>query len=165
MNYIGQFKFVSAHGRLLQAHTSGEMHASQDVANVGEEERWHVYAWPDGKVSLQNFRTNRWLSGEPSGRAICDRESPDTWEKWTLHGIQNKVALLAHHNLWLCGQPSGQDTKFGGEVIADRQGCGPWEQWSMVPCAGIPIRNQTWWNTVQKASEVALKVVPILVAL
>jgi hypothetical protein len=29
MTYIGQFIFVSSHGRLLQAHTDGEMHATE----------------------------------------------------------------------------------------------------------------------------------------
>lgn len=163
-NFAGQFIFISAHGRLLQAHTDGEMHASQEVNNVGEEERWNVYAWSGGKISLQNFRTNRWLCAEPSGKAIADRAAPDIWEQWTLHGVDGThVALKSYHNNWLCAQPPGQDTRYGGDVIADRTNCAKWERFSMIPSPGIPVHNQSWWNDVYGAVKVAAQVVPILV--
>lgn len=164
MDFAGQFIFISSHGRLLQAYTNGEMHASQEVQNAGEEERWNVYVWPDGRLSLQNFRTNRWLCAEPSGKAIADRAAPDIWEQWTLHGVDGThVALRSYHNKWLCAQPPGQDTEHGGEVIADRDNCGPWERFSMVPSPGIQVHNQSWWNDVYGAVKVAAKIVPILV--
>ena len=164
LNFGGQFIFISAHGRLLQAHTDGEMHASQEVEHPGEEERWNVYIWPDGKISLQNFRTNRWLCAEPSGKAIADRAAPNIWEQWTLHGVDGThVALKSYHNKWLCAQPPGQDTQYGGEVIADRANCAAWERFSMIPSPGIPVSNQSWWNDVLGAVKVAAQVVPILI--
>src|SRR4051812_16927793 len=117
MKYAGRFYFVSSNGRLLQSYTTGEMHASQEVQNIGQEERWNVYVWPNGKVSLQNYRTNNWLCAEPNGKAICDRPQPDIWEQWTLHGINGRVAFVSCHNNFLCAQPPGENAQFGGEVI------------------------------------------------
>jgi hypothetical protein len=165
MNYIGQFIFISHKGRLLQAYTNGEMHASQDVKDVGEEERWNVYVWPQGQISLQNYRTNRWLCAEDTGRAICDRERPQSWEKWTLHAVGDgtSVALKSYHGRWLCAQPPGQNVPNGGEVIADRQDCGEWERFSMVPSKDIPLRNQSWWDDALRVVKVASQVVPIVI--
>lgn len=165
-NYVGQFYFVSWSGRLLQAYTDGEMHASQEVGNVGEEERWNVYNWHDGKISLQNYRTNLWLCAEPSGRAICDREQPDTWEQWTLHSVGDgrRVAFKSFHDRWLCAQPPGKDTQYGGEVIADRVDCTEWERFSMIPSAGVPIENQNWWDDVSGFIDDAKELAPIVIA-
>ena len=163
MKYAGQFYFISWHGRLLQAYTDGEMHASQEIGNVGKEERWNVYVWQDGKILLQNYRSNSWLCAEPSGQAICNREQPDVWEQWTLHGVGGRVALLSNHNRWLCAQPPGDDTQYGGEVIADRGECREWERFSMIPAEGTREVNQSWWNDVLEAVNVAKEVVPIIV--
>jgi len=165
MNFIGQFEFISWHGRLLQAHTDGEMHASQEVRNVGEEERWNIYVWPGGKISLQNYRTNRWLCAELSGRAICDREQPDIWEQWTLYasGDSGRINLKSYHSRWLCAQPPNQNTQYGGEVIADRVNAAEWERFSMIQSAGIPLRNQSWWDDVLSLAQVAGQVAPILI--
>jgi len=142
------------------------MHASQDVGSPGEEERWHVYAWPDGQISLQNFRNNRWLCAEPNGRAICDRTAPASWELWRLYsgGDHLTVCLRSAHSRWLCAQPPDQDTQFGGEVIADRVDLGPWERFSMIPSRDVPISNNTWWNAVNTAVQVAEVVIPIVIA-
>jgi hypothetical protein len=166
MNFIGQFVFVSWHGRLLQAYTNGEMHASQEVQNAGEEERWNVYALPNGKVSLQNFRTNLWFCAEPSGRAICDRTQPSEWEQWSLFAIGDgvRVGLKNHHDKWLCAQPPEDDTQFGGEVIADRVNCSDWERFSMIPSAGIPVQNQSWWDDALKVVKVIGDIAPIISA-
>lgn len=167
LSAIGQFTFTSAHGGLLQAHTDGEMHASQDVQNPGLEERWNVYARPAGIVCLQNYRTNRWLCAEPSGRAVCDRTNPGPWEDWRLHasGDGRSVSLLGAHGRWLVAQPPGQNTQWGGEVAADRASAGPWERFSMVPSADVPIRNKRWLDDVINAINVAKQVVPIVVAI
>jgi hypothetical protein len=165
MKYAGRFYFISWHGRLLQGYTNGEMHASQEVQNVGQEERWNVYVWPDGKLSFQNFRSNKWLCAEPNGRAVCDRPQPDIWEKWTLHGISGRVAFQSYHNKFLCAQPPGQNTEFGGEVIANRPECKEWERFSMIPAEGVQEVNNTWWNSVKTAFDVAQQVAPIIVPL
>lgn len=66
MLYIGQFEFISYFGRLLQSHSDGEMHASQDVGSIGDEERWHIYQLRDNVISIQNFSSNKWLSAGES---------------------------------------------------------------------------------------------------
>jgi hypothetical protein len=168
LHLVGQFYFVSTHNRLLQAYTDGEMHASQDVGNVGLEERWNVYGWSEGggKISLQNYRSNRWLCAEPNGKAVCNREAPRQWEQWTLHAVGDgiHVAFLSTHNRWLCAQPPGQDTEFGGEVIANREQLREWERFSMIPSPGVPVRNQSWWNDVGTVINVAKEIIPIVVA-
>jgi hypothetical protein len=165
MTFIGQFVFVSSQGRLLHADTNGELHASQAVENVGEEEPWNVYVWPDGKISLQNYRTKRWLCAENTGRAICDRPGPAVWEQWTLHAIGDgvHVGLKSYHGKWLCAQEPGHDTQNGGEVIADRVNCGEWEHFTMIPSAGVPLQNQNWWNEALNVVRGATTIVPIVV--
>jgi len=163
LKYAGRFYFVSAHGYVLQAHTDGEMHASQEVQNVGEEERWNVYVWPDGLVSLQNFRTNLFLSAQPTGQAIANRPQADIWEKWTLHGVNGRVAFLSYHHKYLSAAPPGQDTRFGGEVIADRDVCADWEHFSMIPSDGVKEVNNTWWNSVTNAINVAAQLAPVVI--
>jgi hypothetical protein len=164
LRLIGRFTFVSHEGRLLQAHTDGEMHASQEVQNRGSEETWKVHLWSEGRVSLQNVRTERWLAAEPDGRAICNRAAPASWEQWRLYtgGDEPKVCLRGFHSRWLCAQPPGQDTQFGGEVIADRAQAGPWECFSMV--ALDPLNDPDWFNKVKDAIAAAgHSIMPILV--
>jgi hypothetical protein len=163
--YIGQFEFVSSHGRLLQAHTDGEMHASQETQNIGEEERWLVYRRSDNVISLQNFRNKKWLSAEPSGRAVCDRDSPNIWEEWRLFASGDKISisLLSYHGRWLTAQPPGQDTQWGGEVAADRAKAAEWERFSMVPSEPIQGGGGKWWETVKQAIDIATTVAPIVV--
>ena len=164
MKYAGRFYFVSNFGRALQAHKdNGEMHASKDVDSIGVEERWNVYVWDDGTISLQNLSNNAFLCAEPGGKAICNRANPDTWEKWKLYGANNKVALCSSQNTWLTAQAPGDDTQFGGEVIANRTVCDVWEKFSMIPVDGIPSPG-SWWDNVKGAIEVAGQVVRIVVA-
>jgi hypothetical protein len=164
LKFVGQFYFVSSFNRVLQAHAdNGEMHASQDVDSIGTEERWNVYVWDDGKIALQNFSNNAFLSAEPGGRAVCNRPTPDIWEMWQLYGLNNKVAFFSYQNTWLTAQAPGSDTEFGGEVIANRTACGEWEQFSMIPAAGVPMPN-SWWDTVQQVIGVADKLIPIIAA-
>lgn len=165
MNFIGQFTFVSHHGRLLQAFASGEMRAVQEVENVGDGERWNVYAWPDGKVSLQNARTNRWLCADERGRAVCDRAQPLLWEQWKLFSVGNgtNVALQSTHGTWLCAEKPGDDGQFGGDVISNQEHCGEWEHFSMIPCAGRPLQNRSWWNAVSVALGMVRQLTPIAI--
>jgi hypothetical protein len=165
MKYAGRFYFVSWHGRLLQAYRYGKVRASQEVENIGKDELWNVFVWEDGKLSLQNYRTNRWLSAEPSGTAICDRAQPDAWEKWTLHGVSGRVAFLGEHGRWLCARPPEGGKQYRGEVIADGVECKEWERFSMIPADGTLEGDNTWWNSAQSALVVAKAVVPIIVAL
>jgi hypothetical protein len=164
MTFIGQFVFVSSQGRLLQAYATGELQASRSVENVGEEEQWNVYVWPDGKISLQNCHTKRWLCAENTGRAICDRPGPAVWEQWTLYAIGDgvHVAFKSYHGKWLCAHEPGHDTQYGGEVIADRVNCGECEHFTMIPAPGIQLENQSWSNDALNVVRAAATIVPIV---
>lgn len=174
LSAVGQFVFISSSGFLIQAHTDGEMHASQSVDNAGDEERWNVYVWPGGQLALQNFRTNLWLTAEADTfKAICNRTQPAQWEHWTLYsaGISASggdgdgvhIRLRSWQNRWLCAQPPGQDTDGGGEVIANREDAGPWETFAMIPSPLMEKRNQSWWNDVSNAVKTAADLAPILI--
>jgi len=159
-NYVGQFTITSIHGRLVQGYTNGQVHASQNVDHVGDEERWLMYAFGE-RVMLKNLRTQRWLCGEDSGRAIADREVVADWEMWTPIRVGHKIAFRSHHGKYLCAQPPGQDTRWGGEVCADRNAIGAWETFDVIPSEGVPFPGQPWW---QKALEIAVEYGPIVIA-
>ena len=164
MKYAGRFYFVSAHERVLQAHKNGEMHASQKVQSIGEEERWNVYVFENGKMALQNYATNLWLCADVSGEAICNRPKPDAYEFWLLHGVEGRVAFQSDATRkWLTAQPPDENTQWGGEVAANRDVCDRWEQFTMIPADGIKEVNQNWWNDVKSAADVAQQVVRIAV--
>lgn len=160
-SFMGEFMFISHHSCLLQSHTSGEMHAERGIDEVGREERWHVYRWADGAISLRNFRISRWLCAEPSGRVVCDRERVGPWEKWSLQNLDgNRVALLSYHGRWLCGEPPTHRR----QVVADREECREWEQWSMQPSEGLPIWRDFGEQVLDLAERAALIALPILLA-
>ena len=46
---------------------------------------------------------------------------------------------------------------------ADRLECHGWEQFSMIPSAGIPVHNQSWWNDVLNTVKGAADLAPILI--
>src|SRR5262245_5448623 len=94
---LGMVGIQSIYGRYLQAHTDGEMHASNDQRN--EEETWflvtvdqrqHVYA-------LYNWRNGKFLS--KSGKcAVANSTVLGPAQKWILisgkpFGFENVVAI------------------------------------------------------------------------
>lgn len=161
----GQFLILSAHDRLLQAHSTGVMHAVTELAKAGDEERWNVHVWADGRLSLQNEKSRLWLSAEPSGRAICNRQEAAEWEKWTLHAAGDlfHIGLKSTHGKWLCAQPPGQETRYGGEVAADRDTCAEWERFSILPSQHGQLHDPIWWEAVGNAVGGATALKPIVV--
>jgi len=140
MAYLGVFAFVSCHGRYLRGNNYGQMQIIQEVRNLGDEECWHVYK-VDKKLALQNYKSNKWLCGEPSGKAICDRTKLEDWENWDAFICKNKVSFRSAHNMWLCEQS-------GGEVVANRKVKGPWEDFDMIPVPYHPFPGEPWWKIV-----------------
>jgi hypothetical protein len=166
MNFAGQFIFISSFGRLLQSYSGGEMHASQETQNCGTEERWNVYVWPDGRLSLQNYSNNKFLSDTDYTEVKCSAAQVGDWEYWKLYAVNNKVVLKGCHNFWLTAQAPGDNTQYGGEVIANRSAGSPpgaWEQFQMVPSAGIQMVNNSWWNTVCTIVQAAEQLAPVIV--
>lgn len=103
----------------------------------------------------------KYLCGEPDGRAIADRVNLGPWEEWTLYKVGGaKVALKSVHRKWLCAQPPGHNTEWGGEVCADRRDLGPWEKFDMMPVAGLPFPGAPWW---QRVLQIAVDAAPIII--
>jgi hypothetical protein len=163
MQLIGQFEFISSFGRLLQAYTDGEMHASQEPGAIGREERWNVYTVRDNIISIQNCRNNNWLCAEENGRAVCDRGVPGDWEEWAMYGNgdHRTISLRSYHGKWLCAQAPGDDTKFGGEVIADRVSAGRWERWVMLPSEQLQGESRDWMKMLESALEKGGELAPL----
>jgi hypothetical protein len=108
-------------GRFLQAHTDGEMHASND--SRGSEETWILtdVDAPHGIYSLRNYRTGRYLSSDPIGQAWANRVALGPWENWQLRrnaaGEVSFQSILRPDCEWyLCTLAPGNDTAGGGEV-------------------------------------------------
>jgi hypothetical protein len=157
--YQGLFEIISYHGRLLQGYTNGEMHASQKLNNRGDEETWELYTYGN-KVALRNYRTKRYLCGEPSGKAVADRDWCREWELWTMHKLSpSTFAFKSAHGYWLCAQPPGDDIKWGGEVCADRSDLREWETFN-VHQTTPPQNSSPWWKQVL---EIAVKAGPVLI--
>jgi len=76
-------------------------------------------------------------------------------------GDGHTVCLRSYHGKWLCAQAPGDDTEFGGEVIANRDNAGEWERFTMVPSAQLQGTGSDWWNIVQQAVAVAGTLVEI----
>lgn len=156
----------------MQSYTNGEMHASQDVGNVGTEERWNVFVWPDGKISLENLSTNHWMTAEGNNACTCYREAPADWEKWQLNskGDGVSVTLLSAHGRYLCLQPPGMNAvlpgvdDYAGEVVADRTAVGEWETIKMIPSSGDAFPN-SWWSQASNIISTAGAAAPILLPL
>lgn len=153
---LGMVSLKSVHGRYLQAHTNGEMHASNTGRN--EEETWflievdkanHVYA-------LQNWRTGFFLSKD-GNCGVANRTILGPWEKWTMvsgksYGIENAVAFKGWDGgyLWT-NAPGDDDNDCGGEVHAHQpsypQG-GSWSGWWVMNGVEKPKPGRDVWNTV-----------------
>ena len=160
---LGQFYFVSAHGRLLQGYTNGETHASQKLDSIGNEERWWVHKADENKVALRNMRTNHWLRCHPNGDPKATAETVGHQELWELWKAKNgKIGLRSWNGKFLRSQPAGRDTQFGGEVAADASSLQDDAQYDMVPSAGVPFPGAQWW---QQVLQVAVEVAPVLIAL
>jgi len=167
--FKGLFSLVSIHGRLVQARTDGELHASQDTQFRGEEETWELHAVAGtNKVALRNYRNKKWLCGEPAGKAVADRPNLAQWEHWDLIKTSpNKFSLRSVHGLYLCAQPPGQYTCHGGEVIADRKELAAWEQFDMIP-ESVPVHREEikWgWGATTTTSTSSPSSVPYYVQL
>jgi hypothetical protein len=112
--------------RYLQAHTDGEMHASN--TNRKNEETWvlqKVGSTNDGVYALRNGRTGNYLSLR-EGREDCpvaNRANQADWERWEIVRDPNRqsheVALKnLHRQQYLGTNPPGNDAPgCGGEVF------------------------------------------------
>lgn len=131
-------------GRYLQAHTDGELHASNEHRN--EEETWflcqvdkerHIYA-------LVNWRNGRFLCAYKNGCASANSVIFSNDEKWEIisgkpQGFENAYAIRSiATGQYLGAQDPGHDVPIcGGEV-----GCGVLASKPMPPQGK---GDNGWW--------------------
>jgi hypothetical protein len=166
----------SIHGRYLQAHTDGEMHASNEHRN--EEETWHLIEVDKAKhiYALLNWRNHQFMSKKGNGCAPADRTTLSRSEQWVLvsgkgYGVLNAVAFKSvADGTFLGTNPPANDDKCGGEV-ASRDAANPprnnggWPGWWVLEPAGAPEPGRDFWNTVGRFIEgITTKINPADVA-
>ena len=160
-NNLGMVGIQSIYGDYLQAHTDGEMHASNPHRN--EEETWflvevdasqHVYA-------LANWRTGRFLS-KRGNCAVAASTVLGPTEKWVMisgrpHGFENAVALKsAYDGSFLGTRNPGNDTPCGGEVDAwdtntRLMGQSNWPGWWVFSSAAQPVPGSDVLSEIRDA--------------
>jgi hypothetical protein len=171
---LGMIGIQSAWGAYLQAHTDGEMHASNNSRN--EEETWFLVQLDQAtkEVALQNWRTGRYLRKDRTNIKGCARAdatviSPtETWrlESGQPFGVQNAVVIrsVADGTILGTNNPGNDDPGgCGGEVTSrDNWGApgsgapniipsnnsmwGGW--WVITPATTIPSPGQDAWNVI-----------------
>lgn len=175
---LGLVGIKSAWGRYLQAHTDGELHASNERRN--EEETWflievdaqrHIYA-------LQNWRTGNYMSKRVNGCAPAVASVISPAEEWRLesgrpYGVANAVILrcVADNTILGTNNP-GNDSQCGGEITS-RDVWGPggypipvnnssWGGWWVLESATQPSPGRDFWNTAGGVfNDIVVKVGPI----
>ena len=156
---LGMVGLQSTHGRFLQAHTDGELHASNEHRNT--EETWFLVEVdrPNHVYALYNFRNGKYLSEQDNGCAPAVSTTLSPREQWVIvsgrpYGIQNAVALKSVVNgRYLGALEPGHDESCGGEVGAHDPATPPmnnggWPGWWVVSPATTPEPGHDFWNTV-----------------
>jgi len=147
--YLGMVALRSTDGKYLQAHSDGELHASN--ANVNEEETWHLYVIDEeqGHFTLKNWKNNKFLwiknpmtppSQLPPGpigatisqlyRDKCPRANATSVfgdeailvlrQGETFNRSLGRVTIRSKtQGRYLRANAEGDDTACGGEVAAD----------------------------------------------
>lgn len=176
MANLGMVGVKSVHGRYLQAHTDGEMHASNGSRN--EEETWFLIQVDAQKhlYALYNWRTGNFMSkniGSNCAPAVSTTLSAT--EEWILvpgknYGVVNAVAFRSlADNTFLGANPPGNDTNCGGEVAAGSpappQQNGRWPGWWVMEPATAPTAGNDAWNGIGRVFQsIANKINPADVA-
>jgi hypothetical protein len=177
MQNLGMIGLKSRDGAYLQAHTDGELHASNMHRN--EEETWflievdkvnHIYA-------LSNWRTGRFISKSWGvGCAPATGVLLGVPEQWTMisgtpYGFPNAVALKSVRDGTFLGanHPGDDDPYCHGEVNAAVPD-GPyanadWGGWWVPEAAKEPSPGSDVWNTIGGAiTGIANSISPVDVA-
>lgn len=157
---LGMVGIKSVYGRYLQAHTDGEMHASNEHRN--EEETWFLIEVdkPNHIYALLNWRNGKFMSKRTNGCAPAVSTTLAPSEQWVLvsgrtFGVVNAVAFRnVADGTYLGANAPGADTpNCGGEVASGRadpppQNNGAWPGWWVMEGATTPAPGKDFWNTV-----------------
>lgn len=161
---VGQFMFANSAKRALHAEPNGNVYAIFESSDLTTAAVWNVYLWPDDKVSLQNFATRQfltvaWREGAEERGVFCDKVEDGIWEKWSLFGSENYLALQCYHEGWLYAE-TPSDTNESGRLYHKHGPVGWTERWSMIPA---PMLDGKWWSAASKAISNSTNTVPIIV--
>lgn len=170
---LGLVGIKSTANRYLQAHTDGEMHASNEHRN--EEETWVLIAVDKDahKYALQNWRNHKFLSLKVNGCAWADAESFGDAETWILvksdpYGVGGKYAIKNSANGNYLGHagPGHDIDACGGEVAAQSPAAPPqrdagWPGWWSVEGATTPEPGRNFWTAIWDAGK---EIGPVIVA-
>jgi hypothetical protein len=155
---LGLVGIKSINHAYLQAHTDGEMHASNMHRN--EEETWFLIEVNKQKhlYGLQNWRTGHYMS-KRSSCAPANSEVLGPTEQWILingqnFGVVNAVAIRsAADGTFLGANPPGHDNDACGGEVGSGDPNGPvansgWPGWWVLEPATTPSPGQDAWNTI-----------------
>uniref|UniRef100_A0A8D2J5T4 Fascin-like domain-containing protein n=1 Tax=Varanus komodoensis TaxID=61221 RepID=A0A8D2J5T4_VARKO len=89
----GKLHLISALKRYLAADANGKVTCDQD--KPGPQTFFLLHQYPDGKVSLQNEQSKRYLGGAEDN-VTCFAQAATETEKWTLHlAVHPNVAMFS----------------------------------------------------------------------
>jgi hypothetical protein len=166
MKNLGMVAIKSAWGAFLQAHTGGELHASNFHRN--EEETWFLIEVdaPQRIYSIYNWRNGNFMSKRgncaPAVAAVLGPTEQWRLESGRPYGVLNAVIFrcIADNTILGTNAP-GDDSECGGEVTS-RDVWGPggipipvnnssWGGWWVIEPATAPTPGRDFWNTIGNA--------------
>lgn len=163
------FSITSSYGRYLQAHTDGEMHASND--HRGNEETWIILFADQQRntYALKNARTGRFLSFQNDGCLRADRAAVGPWEKFFIEDAGNGWVRFRTARTDVVGTLAtngpGDDTGCGGEVAINNNAAS--DVWAVKshstaedPGGGLDIGQVL--KTVADIAGVVVQVAPLI---
>jgi len=140
---LGMIGVKSVYGYYLQAHTDGEMHASNPHQN--QEETWYLIEvdGPNHIYALLNFRNGMFMSKRAHTCVPANGTVLGQAEKWEMisghpYGIENAVAFKSlADGTYLGTQDGGHDVSegCGGEVnavVTDLNSDEHWPGWWVI---------------------------------
>lgn len=155
---LGMVGIKSIYDRYLQAHTDGEMHASNGSRNT--EETWFLIQVDKTNqiYALQNYRTGHLMSKHANGCAPANGTIMGPTEKWIVvsgkrYGVDNAVAFKSlSDGTYLGTNGPGNDSNCGGEVSAHSagapQGSSSWAGWWLMAPATTPTAGHDAWTAI-----------------
>lgn len=173
---LGLVGIKSIHNRYLQAHTDGEMHASNPKRN--EEETWHLVEVDKANhvYALLNWRNHQFVSKKTNGCVPANSTTLSASEKWIMvsgkkYGVDNAVAFKSFADGTFIGaNKPGKDDDCGGEVASKSADTPPvnkgdWPGWWVMEAATAPEPGKDFWTGVGKVFEgIASQITPANVA-
>jgi len=112
-------RFRSYHGLFLSAGSDGKLLANKPKAK--NQETFEITR-TDNYITIKSSY-NKYLSADPMGRVVIDRNTPAEWERFILQEITpSTYALKTYHGKYICVENHKHN------VVANRDAVRQWEQ-------------------------------------